>query len=119
MYSFASNLSKHRVEITFDGDFVREHDAFDAQLQMAAFQVRMPDGSFDCLIDLSKAPVAPQEVAARGGDAIHWAIRNGLRKAAFVTGSTTARMQMRRLAQRHEKVEYFADLTEAQHWLET
>lgn len=119
MYSFAGNPGKHRVEITFDGHFIREHDTFDALLKETVSKIRSSDGRFDCLIDMIKAPVAPQEVASRGGDAIQWAISNGLRKGAFVTGSTTGRMQMRRLSERNEKVEYFFCLDEARLWLDS
>jgi len=118
MYSFTGDREKHRVKIAFSGQYVGEHDRFDALLQETVCKVRAPSGQFDCLIDMIDAPVAPQEIASRGGDAIQWAIKHGMRKAAFATGTVTGRMQMRRLSEQSERVEYFSTLEEALHWLD-
>ena len=118
MWTFADNPAQHRIEITFKGDYAREHNAFDARLMAAVNRVRTRDGAFDCLVDMSQTDVAPQDVSTRGGDAILWCLANGLRKGAFVHSSVTGRMQIRRLAQGHGRLNYFTSLEEAERWLD-
>ena len=117
MWSFAENRDRNRIEITFSGGYDREHDAFDAQLMASATRLKAVSGSFDCLVDMTEAQLAPQAVTERGAGAIQWCIANGLRKGAIVHSSATGRMQMRRLAQGHEKLDYFASVKAAESWL--
>ena len=119
MWTFAQNTEKNRVEITFAGGFGRQHDAFDAQLMAMAKRLMIANGHFDCLVDMSRSELAPQEVTERGAGAIKWCVANGLRKAAFVHSNTAGRMQIRRLSHGHEKLSYFASLADAEHWLDT
>jgi len=118
MWTIAENTRKNRVEIIFAGAYGRQHDAFDAQLMAAAKRLKASNGEFDCLVDMTQSHVAPQEVTERGAEAIKWCLANGLRKGAFVHSSITGRMQIRRLAQGHEKLNYFTSVEEAKDWLD-
>jgi hypothetical protein len=117
MFKVTPLPGKHRVEISFEGNFDHDPADFRAALIAAVGKVQAHDQSFDLICDFTHAHVMPQDHATTGQAAIAWCIENGLRKSANVTASVTQRMQLRRVSEGDLRFEQFADHGEAEEWL--
>lgn len=117
MYKLEAKPSQRRVELSFDGEMKQDPAKFFAEFSAAVNSVRGNGSSFDLLLDFSATHVMPQDRVQNTRRIFEWCLENGIGKAAFVMNGVTQRMQIRRVTERHEKVEFFDDCETAADWL--
>lgn len=118
MYKIRKNLDKHRVLVSFEGEFDEDVDQFETEMKDAALGVRSPTGHFDLLADFRNAPAMSQDRAQRSEALVAWCMTKGLRKAASLMNTTIQRMQVKRVSAKDDRFQYFDSVQAAERWLD-
>ncbi|MEM8724716.1 MAG: hypothetical protein AAGE86_04250 [Pseudomonadota bacterium] len=119
MYRIQGIAPKHRVLVSFHGDFDFDQSDLDNELKSIAMDVRSAEGHFDLLADFTQAPVMPQDRAQQSEVLIAWCVANGLRKSANVMDTTIQAIQVKRVSAHDEKFRTFTSRREAELWLDS
>ena len=117
MYSVVPKSSHNRLELKFDGHMEQDPAVFFGEFTSAAASVRDESGEWDLLVDFSNTPVMPQERAENTAKIFQWCLSNNVRRIAFVLTSITQKMQIKRVSQSSDKIEYFEEVGAAERWL--
>ncbi|MEL7199516.1 MAG: hypothetical protein AAGL10_14490 [Pseudomonadota bacterium] len=118
MFDYTVYPRNSRFLLVYSGDYTHDRDAAHDGLHKAAAQAKASTPYFDMVVDMSDFFVAPKDRAGSGGEMLEWCLANGLRRAAFVTHSAIFKMQLKRLSQNSEKLEYFDSRMDAEDWLD-
>lgn len=115
-YTINVDPARDLLEFTLTGFFAPEDVArFAADKKAAYARLTCPRNGHLTLVDVSDCKIQPQSVV----DAFRQVLadpNHQARRLAFVTGSSLARMQVRRLAE-HRALRYFEDRASARVWL--
>lgn len=115
-FSITVDPTIHLLSIRMGGFFSQaDVGAFDADLRQKVPTLNCGPNEHITLVDVTEMRIQLQDIVAMFAKIVSTP-QHRSRRLAFVTGSSLARMQTRRLTDRPD-VEFFTDHDAAKHWL--